>query len=133
METGTLGESPGYDNSFNAKKFNSEFELEKKISKESAQISDDNKLNLLNKVDMSKPLLDYTAYDILLGIKNTWFGIIDDALSSRWDINMLTKENRLYFIGITMIIIGITMIIIGSIMNFSNEDTESETIKIYRI
>lgn len=109
METGTFGASPSYSNSFNAKKFNSEFEEEKRIVKENAKKNYDDRMNQLNYIDREKKLTDYSIYEILIGIKDSWFGILDDLIQPSIDPNILFKYNRLYFIGITFILIGLIM------------------------
>jgi hypothetical protein len=52
----------------------------------------------------NKPIYEYSVYEIFTGISNTWFGILDDLISFNLN-NILTRNNRLFFIGLTLIII----------------------------
>lgn len=58
-----------------------------------------------------KPIHEQSIIDIFIGIKNTWFHILDDVLSGDITWDMFTKENRLFYIGLTIIIVAILLYI----------------------
>lgn len=96
---------------FDAQKFNKEFVFKKEEAKIQNRIKDQKKLDYLNDRANSTrpPLYKLNLSELLIGIKDTWFGILDDLLA--WNINskILTKRNRLFFIGLTLIIFSVIL------------------------
>lgn len=64
--------------------------------------------------------------DILVGIKDTWFGILDDVLAFRFSYDIFLKYNRLFFIGLTLIIIALLILLYNFVTNKSDDDTNDE-------
>ncbi len=122
METGTIGKSQTYANSFNANKFNAEFELEKDITTYNGNNNAQLRLNKLNTEYYSTPLRDYTIYGMARGLFDTWMGIMNDLLNLNITEDILTKNNRLFFIGLTFIIAGI----IAYLYYFFKDELENE-------
>lgn len=89
-------------------KFNREFEKTEEEQKQINKEKEEEKLEKLNtpKVE-TKKIYQNTLYDILIGIKNTWLGILDDILNFQYNLETLTKNNRLFYIGITLVIIAL--------------------------
>ena len=99
------------DGKFDLGKFNSSFENMKKNQKEKNSQDDDNRLTLLNDIINNKPLYKQTAGEIIIGIKDAWFYIINDLLQQKFTFNTFTQGNRLFYIGLTIFIIGIMLFI----------------------
>ena len=57
------------------------------------------------------PLYQKSIMELFIGLKNTWFDILDDILAGDFSINMITKNNRLFYIGLTIIIVAILLYI----------------------
>jgi len=93
---------------FDMDKFNREFEKTEEEQKQINKEKEEEKLEKLNtpKVE-TKKIYQNTLYDILIGIKNTWLGILDDILNFQYNLETLTKNNRLFYIGITLVIIAL--------------------------
>lgn len=92
---------------FNVVKFNTEFEKEKEENKILQNIKEEERLRILNAQPEEKKIWENNLYDILVGIKNTWFNIIDDLLQQNFVLDTFTKQNRLFYMGLTFMIIGI--------------------------
>ena len=102
--TSTLGQSE-----FDVNKFNANFNLEIEKVKKQNNLIDIDKLSKLNQEAPQKTLLQYTVSDILIGIKNSWFYLIDDIFRRNFSSSIIFKDYRLYFIGMTFLIFGIIL------------------------
>lgn len=120
---------------FDIKKFNKEFEDQLLASKEATKKREEERLKKLNVVQETKPISELTIAEILIGIKDTWFGIIDDLLNLKFNMTTITSENRLFYIGLTIIIIVILTYIINHFVNLGNptKQGKEKIIKIYHI
>ena len=115
---------------FNLANFNANFEKEIKETKARNKELDDERLLNLNRIKYSKPLYEYTIGETIIGIKNAWFNLVDDLLTSNITSNILTKEYRLYFIGLTFIIIGLIMYLYDFFSKDSDIDNENKHVEI---
>lgn len=96
---------------FDLKKFNKVFDINREISKRNQRVKDLEKLNELSRVDTITSLYDLNISQILVNIKNTWFNLLDDLLEQRFQLDTFTKENRLFYIGLTILFIASVMYI----------------------
>jgi hypothetical protein len=108
---------------FNLDKFNKEFVFKKEQSQIQSKIKSQEKLDRLTSAANieKKSLYNLSIAELLIGIKNTWFGILDDLLAQKFEIKTITKDNRLFFIGLTVILIATILYI----YNFFIEDIEN--------
>lgn len=115
----SLGNQSEKGGKFNVGEFNKVFE--ENIAKQTAldEEMDKTKLALLNKTVHEKPLYENNMYDIAVGIKNSWFGLTTDIMSNQYDTPIFTKQNRMFYIGITFILISIILFLY---MYFSEDD-----------
>jgi hypothetical protein len=103
---------------FDAKKFNIGFEKEKEISQKINKTLEDNTLDELNKkIDKSKQLSQLSIGEIFIGIKDAWFGLLDDIISGDFGFAMFTKNHRLFYFGVTLCIIVLVLYIYDMIMD----------------
>jgi hypothetical protein len=116
------------DTEFDSKKFNSEFDKKKEMDKQNSKMLADQRLNKMNSTTTSKPLYQYTMGEIFIGIKDTWFGIIDDLLLQKFTLDTLTKESRLFFIGLTLLIVGIVFYLYNYLVDEDDEPMPREKI-----
>lgn len=107
---------------FDAEKFNKEFDAQKNIDKERIKKLEDERLHSLNMMEPKKKLYQMTIFEIIVGIKNAWFDLLDDILEQRWGLELLTKNDRLFYIGITIFIISIIMYLYTIIIDDNNVD-----------
>ena len=110
QDKGNIGQLIAKEQISNQKnqKFNQEFEKEKEKRKEQQKLQDTQKLNNISAPEITKPIYKYSIGEIMIGIKNTWFEIFADLASFNID-NILTKNHRIFYIGLTFIIIGIIL------------------------
>ena len=113
-------------NKFNLRAFNQEFEDDVTKNKIIQQKKDAETLNKLNNTVYKKPILDNNLFEILIGIKNTWFYLIDDLLNQKFNKNTFTKDNRLFYIGLTLFIFGLIIFL----YNYLSEDESKQENKV---
>lgn len=94
---------------FDIYQFNQKFEEYKKTLKNNEGLKEQKKLAELNKAPPPKKIYEYNIYELLLGMKDTWFDIIDDILALNFSTDIITQGNRMFFIGLTFITIGIIL------------------------
>lgn len=92
---------------FDLAKFNKEFVFKKEEAKVQNRIKSQAKIDRLTELVNieKKPLYSYSVSEMIIGIKDTWFGILDDVLAQRIELKTITKRDRLFFMGLTFIII----------------------------
>lgn len=119
---------------FNLKQFNADFEEDLKKKNEDRAKKEEVELDKLNAVIVAKPVIEMNIAELLIGIKDTWFGLMDDLLLLKFNIDTFTKNNRLFFIGITIVLIVIFMYTIHYLDNIGeNGNKHEKIIKIYHI
>jgi hypothetical protein len=118
---------------FNLAQFNKEFENQKDLNKEYQADVDLNRLNKLSSVEIKTSLYDLSILDILVNTKNTWFNLMDDLLEQRFELATITKENRMFYIGVTILLFSI-ILYIYYIMSDEGDKTQTTSIKkVYHI
>ncbi len=85
------------------KKFdNNAFEKEKIKQKNLYKQKISDRLKYLNNKQYKKSLTDLSISETLNGIQDSWFEILDDILNQQTIYESFSKDNRLYFVGITI-------------------------------
>jgi hypothetical protein len=104
----------------NNKKFNDMFN--KTLSKQKIQnkVKQQVRIDGLNNKKEDVNIFDHSVGDTLINTKDAIFDILDDMLQFKFEKSTFTKENRLYYIGIFILII--VFIIWLSTMFESNND-----------
>lgn len=134
--------SPGNEsslnpNKFDIQKFNKEFENKIEQSKETGKLLDENRLEKLNKQKIEPKPYQLSIAEILIVIKDSWFGLLDDLLQEQFYMETFTKKNRMFYIGLTIVIIVIIFylydIIIDNFMsNSSSKSSDSDSSYVSR-
>ena len=101
------------NNDFDVNKFNKIFEEKQKKNKK-----EDNELEAMNKVIEKEKLHDMSFGKIFVNMKDEIFGIMYDFMSINFNsfdtfIEIFTKNNRLFYLGLFIIIICIFLYIIS--------------------
>jgi hypothetical protein len=89
--------------------FNKLFEEKKALSKKRLQKNQEKKINKMNVLSTKKKLHELNIKEILIGIKDTWFEFLDDLLQHKFAPETLTKNNRMFFLGISFVVIMILL------------------------
>lgn len=108
---------------FDVRKFNIDFDVEKALQQKLQKEKEKKKLAELNKEPPKKKIYQLSVGEILIGIKDSWFDILDDILQGKIGISLFTKNNRLFFIGLTICII----VLVVYLYDVLTEDEVSET------
>ena len=109
--------SDRYD--FDIAAFNKKFEQIMEMRKKEATAENKKKLDELSRKAAipEKSKYDESVGEIMLGIKKTITDIIKELFDGKIDSSVITKDHRMYYIGIMVIII----VIIYSIVNVLNQ------------
>jgi hypothetical protein len=79
------------------------------VRKNDLKILIDKKLEDLNKQEPVELVYDLSVGQIIINLKDTLFDIIDDVINMRFRTDTFTQNNRLFYIGIFLIVIGCIM------------------------
>ena len=118
------------DGKFDIGKFNDSFNKSKDDTKRSNYERDEYRLKMLSQTLTAKSLSESTISEIIIEIKNTWFYIMDDLLQQKFVISTFTKDNRLFYIGITFVIIAIIMYLYNYFLDddFSQDQNSNQKV-----
>lgn len=121
--TGTLNDDLKkyyVDGRFNSDKFTKDFRSKQDADKLLAHIKEGEKLDALDKKEIKpgKKLHELTIYSHLIAFKNTFFGIIYDLALFNSPVQTFTKEDRLFYIGLMLVIV----VIIYALLTMINKD-----------
>jgi len=98
---------------FNIKQFNKNFKMEKKILEEEQSIESENLSPSLNSqtiyVNKNQPVWNNSLVDIFRGMGNSCFFLLNDLMGQKYKSEMLTKDNRLFYIGLTLILVALVI------------------------
>lgn len=114
------------DGKFDMGKFNNAFEIDKQKQTDELKIYEKKKLDQLNNSNYVKPLYESTIFEILVGVKNTWFSLLDDVLHLNFTPDIITKENRIFFIGVTIVIMVFTIYLFDYILSEDYEEYDED-------
>ena len=106
------------------KSFNQKFEEEQIQHKLLMRKAMQDKLNILNKANDKIPLHQLSIGVILINTKDSLFELLDDLLQFKYNREVFTKNDKLFYIGIFLIIIVIFIFLYNA---FFDEDVRSCT------
>lgn len=110
---------------FNVKKFNIDFDVEKALKEKQRKQNEKTKLEKLEKPEPKKKVFELSIGEILIGIKDVWFEILDDLLQQRFNLSIFTKNNRIFFIGLTITIVVIMIYLYELLTQNDNENNNN--------
>lgn len=116
---------------FSVDKFNDYFDKFKENINIKRNIQDTKKLEILNNDSKIQhvPLYEQSLREILFKLKITWFDIFDEMNTHGIFLSILTKNNRLFYLGISLILFSLLFYMLHSL--FENEqNTDINTTKI---
>lgn len=87
-------------------KFNKVFDINRDVTKQNNLLRDIEFLDGLSEREKRVSLYNLNIFDIMINTKNAWFGFLDDLLDQRFTLETITKNNRLFYIGLTIMIIA---------------------------
>lgn len=97
---------------FDLKKFNKVFDINRDLTKQNQKLRDIEYLNKLSSVETKTSLYDLNISQIIINTKNSWFNLLDEMLDRNvkdYDLNMISKDNRLFYVGLTIIVICVIL------------------------
>jgi hypothetical protein len=93
------------DNTFDIQKFNEQYNDVRKRRKQKIEMSEKGKLNKLNTVEYRKQLHQLTIGELVFNFKDSMFDTLTDLLNFKFNL----KNNRLFYLGILIIMIIIIL------------------------
>ena len=111
------------NNEFDIRRFNNVFEEQQK----SKQKEEDEELDIMKKVIEKEKLHDMSFGKIFVNMKEEIFGIIYDVLSLNFDsfdtfTEIFTKNNRLFYFGLFLLIICILLYIVSYLFFYPKKE-----------
>ena len=107
---------------FDLGKFNSAFDENKQKQKEINDYNSKIRLEIIKQQDIANnKKINMTIIDFLIKIKDSWFYLIDDLLLQNFSINTFTKNNRLFYIGLTFILFSIVLLFANQANQYDNK------------
>jgi hypothetical protein len=71
-----------------------------------------NKIIKPSNIEISeKPFYKMNVLEILIEMKNTWFQILDELIAGNFSMSILIKNNRMFYVGLTILIFAIILFI----------------------
>lgn len=110
------------DNRFEVDRFNRDFDQYKVRRKLEMNESMRKRLEELNTPEPEPPIYNQPIGKILIDTKDEIFNIIDDLLQFKISVSTFTKANRLFYIGLIIVIIAIIFYIWDLFINVSKSD-----------
>ncbi len=115
---------------FDLGKFNKVFDENKEMTKEYQADVDLARLNKLSSQEIKISLYDLSILQILVNTKNTWFDLLDDLLEQKFEMATITKENRLFYIGLTILVFSIILYLYYTI---SADDVKAPPVSVKKV
>lgn len=115
--------TPG-DNAFDIVDFNKKFDIYLDQEKAKRIITEQKFLEAKDFERKEKQLHEYTFIELLVNMKDALFDILDDIASFNITSETFTKNNRLFYLGLLMIIFAVTLICVKVIFNSHNQKKE---------
>ena len=94
-------------NRFEVDRWNRDFEQYKERREKEKERKMKEKLDDLNKPDEKVPVYNLPLGQILINTKDALFGILDDLLQFQFEKETILKDDRLFYIGLILIIISL--------------------------
>lgn len=89
---------------FDIGEFNKTFEASKEAKQEQQNKEDIEKLKKMNQEIYRKKINEMSIDELMIDWKSSLIGILNDLLNFRWNPDVLFADNRLFFLGMTIIL-----------------------------
>lgn len=96
---------------FEVDRFNRDFEQYAERRRQVMDKTLNDKLEALNQPDPEPPVYEQPVGQILVDTKDGLFNLLDDLLQFKFSLDTFTKDNRLFFIGLTLVFIALFVLV----------------------
>ena len=121
------------DDKFDIDKFNRNFDQYKIKRKDDMQENIQKKLDELNRPVVETPPYKLSMGEIAINTKDAIFNIIDDLLSFKFSWDVITKEHRLFYLGVFLITISLIIYLYRFFMDDVVNDNSGKIIHVHEI
>lgn len=101
---------------YNLADFDEQFKNYKEQHIKRNQTLDEERLKKLSEqatnASSTNTITNYTLSQMMSGIWNSWYGMINDLLNQPFSFDIFVKDNRLFFIGLSLLIVIFIILII---------------------
>lgn len=97
------------DTRFNIIQFDKEFKKRPRESERIRYLNDLQKRNAMKKFENRKSLFEQSTVQLAINTKDAWFELMDDLLDQQFTLDTIVKNNRLFYIGLTIFVISIIL------------------------
>ena len=113
-------------------RFNRDFDQYKERRKKEMAESMQKKLEELNRPEPIPPIYQQSIGKILVDTKDSMFGFLDDILQFKFELSTLTKANRLFYIGLVLLLIAIILYLYDIFMEMDQKPSP-DTVEIKHV
>jgi hypothetical protein len=110
---------------FNIKLFNENYDKYKEKRRKLTAELEQSKLDKINKGPDKKQLHELTAPEIVTGIKDSLFAVLDDILQLKVTRDTFLIQNRMFFLGLFIIIVIILSYVLNSLFPETSPDNQN--------
>lgn len=103
--------------------FNKQFITNIKKTQAEENAHEEQKLESLNK---KNEVYNYSLYSIIIGINDTFFGMLNDIMTRNIHRDFFTKDNRMFYIGVFFVLVALVMLIYNHIYSIHFDDVLKE-------
>ena len=121
------------DGKFDIDKFNREFGQYKIKRKDEMQEQLQQKLDELNRPVIETPPYQLSIGEIAINTKDSIFNIIDDLLNFKFSWDVITKENRLFYLGVFLVVIALIIYLYRFFMDDVVDNESGKIIHVHEI
>jgi hypothetical protein len=110
---------------FDIDKFNRYYEQYRERRRATMQTKMQEKLAELNRPRTEIPVYNQSVPKIILDVKDSLFNLLDDLLQGKIELETFFKNNRLFYLGITLIFIAIFVYVYGVLITDDDPKQQS--------
>ena len=106
---------------FDIDKFNRDFDQYIQKRKQDMQVAIDKRLAELNKAPPEIPAYNLSIGQLIINTKDALLNTLDDLLQFKFDYDTFSKNNRIFYFGLTFLILGLIFFMYFSFTGSKNE------------
>jgi len=121
------------DQRFDVDKFNRDFEQYVRKRKDEQKRKLDDKLAQLNEPEPETLIYNKSIGNIFIDAKDSMFKFLDDLLQRKFTLDTFTKDNRLFYIGLVIVVIAVVIFLYNILAGDDKQETSKPVFEIKHI
>jgi len=115
---------------FDIKQFNTDFEKQLEDRKKAIERKEKDELEKLTQVEVLPKLHELSIARILINFKDSLFETLDDLLAFKFELETFTKNNRLFYLGLLIVLFVTFTYVITSLVGEDIPEVKQEKYEI---